>query len=157
MAYFGNVVDIMQKYSGMIFPSISQWVWPAMWAFSVFIVLLFLGIWIYTSFAYSEIAKKLRYKKHWLAWIPFARGSMILQLGEFHWAWIFLVLVPVAGWIAFAVLMFIANWRIYEKRKYSGWLALVPLLKVVPYLAIFASIASLIILGFVAWNDKKRR
>ena len=63
-----------------------------MGAMIAFAVVLVVGLWIYTSFAYMEIAKKLKYKHPGLAWIPFARGAMILQLGGFNWALIFLVL-----------------------------------------------------------------
>ena len=81
----------------------------------------------------------------------------MLQLGGFSWALIFLLLVPVLGWIAVAILYYISHWRVFEKRKYSGWFALVPLLGMIPFLSVFASVAFLIILGFVAWQDKKGR
>jgi|TARA_Y100000310_G_scaffold256634_1_gene264470 hypothetical protein len=33
--------------------------------------------------------------------IPFANSAMRLQLGKkFHWAWVFLYLIPIIGWIA---------------------------------------------------------
>ena len=156
--------------------------WPSMWslgafslAFILFFLLVGLGVWIYTSFAYMEIAKKLKYKNPWLAWIPFARGAMILQLGNFPWGWVFLwsplALLPLAyftgaswwlifsflafaGAIAFSVLCYISHWRFFERRGYYGWLALVSLVgAVVPYIALLAGIAFLVILGFVAWKD----
>jgi hypothetical protein len=104
-----------------------------------------------------EIAKKLKYKYPGLAWIPFVRGAMILQLGGFSWALIFLALVPVLGWLALGILYYISKWRIFERRKYSGWLALIPLAGMIPFLSIFAYFAFLIVLGFVAWQDKKGR
>jgi hypothetical protein len=111
----------------------------------------------YTSLAYSDIARKLKYKQRWLAWIPFARSAMLLQLGGFSWPLVFLLLVPVLGWIAVAILLFISKWRIFEKRKYSGWFALMPLAGVIPYLLVLAEIAYYVSLGFVAWQDKKGR
>lgn len=54
----------------------------------------FLVYWIYTSFAYKTIAKKLQHKRPWLAWIPLAREAMVLQLGRFNWKWVFLFLPP---------------------------------------------------------------
>jgi hypothetical protein len=154
----GNeMMGMMQNYLGSVWPGAQQWVFPMILAFSAFFAVLFVGIWIYTSLAYSEIAKKLKYKKSWLAWIPFARSAMILQLGEFNWAFVFLWLIPVLGWIAVGILLFISKWRIFEKRKYYGWLALTTLVGVIPYLMIFAQVAYLVILGFVAWQDKKKR
>lgn len=146
---------------------------PMFWAFSLFVGIVWLGIWIYTSFAYMEIARKLKYKNPWLAWIPFARSAMILQLGGFPWGWVFLwspvVLFPLmflgiwwlafasllfTGVIAFSVLCYISHWRFFEKRGYYGWLALTPLAGIVLYyLSVFAGIAFLVILGFVAWKD----
>ena len=44
--------------------------------------IIILGIYIYFAFAWKTIADKLRYKKSWLAWIPFANLAMILQIGN---------------------------------------------------------------------------
>ena len=117
-------------------------------------IIVELAVYVYTAWAWMTIGNKLKYKKSWLAWIPIANIAMILQLGGFHWAWVFLVLVPVLGWIALLVLCIIATWRIYEKRKYAGWLALAPLLSAVPVVGWLASIANLVILGLVAWKNR---
>jgi len=120
-------------------------------ALGIFVAILFFAaLYVYVSLAWQTVARKLKYKNSWLAWIPFARGAMILQLGKFHWAWIFLVLVPVIGWIALAVLWIISKWRIFEKRKYPGWFSLAIM---VPKIG---SLLNLIILGFVAWKDQKK-
>ena len=118
-------------------------------ALSIFIIIL-LALYVYTSFAWMTIAKKLKYKKAWLAWIPIVNGAMILQLGEFHWAWIFLVLIPILGWIPLIILLIISCWRIFEKRKYPGWFSLAGIIPKV------GGILSLVILGFVAWGDRKK-
>jgi hypothetical protein len=152
-----NMTGTLQNYFVGMWPSTGQWIWPVIGAMIAFVVVLAVGLWIYTSFAYMEIAKKLKYKHPVLAWIPFAREAMLLQMGGFSWAWIFLALVPILGWIALAVLYYISLWRIFEKRKYSGWLALVGLAGMLPYLAVFASVAHFIILGFVAWQDKRKK
>jgi hypothetical protein len=118
------------------------------------LLIIVIGVYVYTSLARMTIAKKLKHKRPWLAWIPFARDSLILQLGGFHWAWIFLVLLPILGWIPLIVLILISFYRIYEKRKYPGWLALIPILSLAPAVGWLAHIANLIILGFVAWKDR---
>ena len=123
-------------------------------ALLVFAILLLIAIYVYTSLAWMTIAKKLKYKYPWLAWIPLANVAMILQLGEFHWALVFLLLIPVIGWLAVIVLGTIALWRIYEKRKYPGWLALIGYGSLIPAIGWLASIASLVIMGLVAWKDK---
>ena len=117
-------------------------------------LLLLIAWWIYTSFAWSSIFKKLKHPKPYKAWIPFARGATILQLGEFSWQLIFLYLIPIIGWMVLWVLMIISSWRIYEKRNYPGWLALAPILVLV--VGGLSSTIDLIILGIVAWRDQKK-
>jgi len=121
----------------------------ALGLFMLFILLL--AVYIYTALAWSTIAKKLKYKKPWLAWIPIANISMMLQLGGFHWAWVFLILIPIFGWIALLVLIIISTWRIFEKRKYPGWFSLSV---VFPQIG---GILYMIVIGFVAWKDKAAR
>lgn len=124
-------------------------------AIFLFLIAVVIAVYVYTSLAWMTIAKKLRYRYPWLAWIPFANMAMILQLGNFHWAWVFLILIPFLGWLALAVLGIIANWRIFEKREYPGWFALVPLAGVIPFIGWVASAANLVIIGVVAWVDRK--
>jgi hypothetical protein len=118
----------------------------------VLAVLIFAAFYVYTALAWSTIGKKLKYKRAWLAWIPIANIAMILQMGGFSWLFVWLLLIPFLGWIAVGVLVLISVWRIFEKRKYPGWLALVPLLGLIPGVGPFASIAFLIVLGLVAWR-----
>jgi len=111
--------------------------------------LIVIGLYVYTALAFMTIAKKLRYDKPWLAWIPVANLFLIPILAKKNWAWGFIFLVPIANIVFF----FIWMWNIYEQRKYPGWLSLVPLLSFIPFIGIFVSLANLIILGFVAWKD----
>lgn len=113
-----------------------------------FAMLVFLAVYVYHAFAWMTIAKKLKYKHPWFAWIPILNLVMILQLGGFHWAWIFLTFIPVLGWIALFVMMIISTWRIFEKRKYPGWFSLSMIIPKV------GGILYLIAIGFVAWKDK---
>lgn len=112
-------------------------------------VVLFAVVYIYHALAWQTIARKLKHKNPWLAWIPFANISQILQLGGFHWAWVFLILIPVLGWIALMVLGVISLWRIYERRHYPGWFSIG---LVIPKIGL---LLYLVTIGFVAWNDKR--
>ncbi len=114
----------------------------------VVLLVILLALYVYSSLAWSTIAKSLKYKKAWLAWIPIANISMILQLGGFHWAWVFLILIPLAGWLALFVLVVISTWRIFERKKYPGWFSLSLVLPQV------GGILYLIAIGFVAWKKK---
>ncbi|MDD5192527.1 MAG: hypothetical protein PHX96_05285 [Candidatus Nanoarchaeia archaeon] len=113
-----------------------------------FAILLGIAIYVYFALAWKTIARKLKYKNSWLAWIPIVNLAMILQLGGFHWAWIFLILIPILGWIALFVLIIIATWRIFEKRKYPGWFSLSMIIPKV------GGILYLTAIGVVAWGKK---
>lgn len=143
-------------YEEVIFPqeladAIAGGVVGALIAMSIVaLVVLLLALYIYFSMAWMTIARKLNYKHPWLAWIPIANFAMMLQMGRFHWAWIFLVLVPIVGWLALLVMLIIATWRIFEMRRYPGWFSLS---MVIPQIG---GILYLIAIGFVAWKDKPR-
>lgn len=112
-------------------------------------ILIFIAIYVYSALAWQTIAKKQKYKNPWFAWVPFLNLVLLLEMGGFHWALIFLLLVPILGWIAIIVLTIIAIWRIFEKAKYPGWFSLASLIPKV------GGILFLIALGFVAWKPKK--
>ncbi len=111
-------------------------------------VLFIAAVYIYFAFAYKSIAEKLKYKKSWLAWIPVAQWAMLLQLGGFHWAWIFLLLVPILGWLAFIILLIIAHWKIFEKLKYPGWFSLSMIIPRIGFILYGIAV------GIVAWQKK---
>ncbi|MEK6844304.1 MAG: hypothetical protein AABX83_02655 [Nanoarchaeota archaeon] len=117
----------------------------------LFAVTVLIGFYVYFALAWQTIAKKMKYRRSWLAWIPVANIAMMLSLGGFHWAWIFLILIPILGWIALFVLLIISTWRIFEKRKYPGWFSLSMLIPKV------GTILYLVAIGFVAWKDKSRK
>jgi len=144
----GNMTDV---FSGSMVDVFSAGVLAALIAVGILLaVILMVGLYVYFALAWMTIAKKMKYKHPWLAWIPIANCAMILQLGGFHWAWIFLVLVPVVGWLALLVLFVIATWRIFEKRKYPGWFSLSLVLPKV------GGLLYMIAIGFIAWSKKKR-
>jgi hypothetical protein len=113
-------------------------------------ILVMVAFYIYFAIAWMTIATKLKHSRPWLAWIPFANLAMILQMGKFHWAWIFLIFIPFLGWIALGVLSIIATWRILEQRKYPGWFSLSI---VIPQVG---TVLYMIIIGFAAWADRKK-
>ncbi len=116
----------------------------------VVIFLVSIALYVYWALAWMTIARKLKYKNPWLAWIPIAQLFLIPILAKKHWTWGFMFLVPIAN----VVFLFIWTWNIFEQRKYPGWLALVPLLGFIPLIGLLASLAYLVILGLVAWSDR---
>ncbi|MBI4116767.1 hypothetical protein HY449_03430 [Candidatus Pacearchaeota archaeon] len=113
------------------------------------IVLLSIALYVYFSLSWTRIAKKLKYKNSWFAWIPIVNIFMMLRLGGFNGWWTLLILIPILGWLALFVLIVISTWRIFEKRKYPGWFSLSMIIPQV------GGILYLIALGFVAWKDKR--
>jgi len=117
----------------------------------IFIVLIGLALYIYTSLAWYTISKKQKYKYPWLAWIPIANIILILQIGSFHWAWILLILIPILGWIALFIIVIIAKWRIFEKGRYPGWFSLAAIIPKV------GGLLNLIAIGFLAWGKGMKK
>lgn len=115
-------------------------------------ILVAVGFYVFQSLAWQTIGRKQKYKRPWLAWIPFANISMILQMGRFHWAWVFLAIVPIAiltdiASVALITLIVISQWRIFEKAGYKGWLALLTLIPIV----------GLVVLGIIAWRKPSKK
>jgi len=112
-------------------------------------ILIFIAFYVYQAWAWMAIAKKRKHKHPWLAWIPFGASAMRLQLGGFHWAWVFLWFFPPAA----IALITVAIWRIFDKQKYPTWLSLSYPFMFIPKLGIFG-IVYLVTIGFVAWKKK---
>jgi len=111
--------------------------------------LILIAVYLYFAYSWVTISRKLKHKNPNLAWIPFVNLAMMLQFGGFHWAWIFLALIPILGWIALLVLLVISTWRIFDRRGYPGWFSLslvIPKIGLVLYL---------VAIGFVAFKDKR--
>ena len=122
----------------------------AMIALGIAIMMIFMiALYVYSSLAWYTIAKKLKNKNAWVAWIPIANIGLMLQLGGFHWAWVFLILIPIIGWLALFVVSIIAHWTIFKRRKYPGWFSLSVIIPQV------GGILYLIAIGFAAWGKKK--
>jgi hypothetical protein len=106
-----------------------------------------IAVYVYVAFAWMTIAKKLKCKYYWLAWIPVANFFLLPLILKKKWTWGLMFFVPVAN-IVFFILW---TWKIFELRKYPGWLSLSVL---VPK---FGGILYLIAIGFVAWKDQKKK
>ena len=111
-------------------------------------LIILAAVYVYWALAWSTIAKKLKCKKGWLAWIPVANLFLVPILAKKKWTWGFMFLVPIAN----IVFYLIWTWDIFERRGFSGWLSLIPVLCVVPNLGPIAFIAYLVMLGVIAWS-----
>jgi len=110
------------------------------------------GVYIYSALALSTLAKKMGYKKPWLAWIPIVNLFLFPILAGRKWTWGFLLFVPIIN----AIFLTICLWTILEKRGYDGKWGLIGLgylfvksgFSGVPFIII------LILLGILAWKKK---
>ena len=126
------------------------------------IVLIFLiAGYIYSSMSWQKIAGWYKdYNYSWLAWIPFGRSAMILHLADIGWGWIFLVLIPVLGWIALWILMTISMWKIFDTQGYRGWLSFAYFFRnILDRTLAIGTIFYFVVIGIVAWGkpDKSKK
>ena len=117
--------------------------------FVLIICLLFLiGAYIYYCLVWYNFSKKLKYRNAWLAWIPVANLFLLPILAKKHWAFGFLLLIPIAN-LVFAIIW---SWDIYKRRKFSGALSLVKAGYIIPPLIPFVFIADFVIMGIIAFE-----
>ena len=114
-------------------------------------VVFLVGLYVYMAFVFMTIARKLKYDKPWLAWIPVANMFLLPILANWEWPWGFLMFVPIVN----VVFMVIWLWKIYEKRKYPGALSLLAVASIIPFIGWLAGIGHIVVLGMVAWADRK--
>lgn len=113
----------------------------------MFFVLFIIAVYIYVAFSWMTIAKKMKCKKHWLAWIPIANFFLLPILLKKKWTWGFMFFAPGANIVFFIIW----SWKIFELRKYPGWLSLSIIIPKVGNLLYFIAI------GFVAFKDRKKK
>ncbi len=143
----------------------------ALFVMVLFMFAIVITFYIYFALALKTIATKLNHPNPWMAWIPFVNGALMLQLGGFHWAWIFLGLLPLlslsfyfSSAMTFMILAFITSlplmvlyiiswWHICEQRSYPGWLSLIYIGTFIPMVNYLVYIVLLVLIGFLAWHD----
>lgn len=128
----------------------SDFGWAALGAgFLLFLFIFIVAAYIYTSFAYMAIAKRVKYKSPGIAWIP-GIGPMLIvsKTAKMHW-WPILLLIgaiiPFIGFvfsIALAVFQVIWHWKTFEVMKRPGWWSILMLIPIVNF----------VIIGIVAWG-----
>ncbi len=112
-----------------------------------------IGVYIYTSFAFMNLAKKNRQNSPGLAWIP-GVGPLIVsyKASKMHWwPWLLLIglVIPFVNFvimIVFMVFAFIWMWKLFEAVGKPGWW---PLLSLIPFVG---PILFMVFLGIAAWG-----
>ncbi len=137
--------------------------------FFIFASILLIFAYVYYAYTWSLIARKLKYKKHWIAWIPIAQLFLLPILAKKKWYLGFILVIPLIfllllsfnnyAWLFFVLgiinIFFTVWWAwiIFERRNYAGYLSLVYVLLIIPFIDILATIAYLVIIGLVAFKD----
>ncbi len=119
-------------------------------------ILLVIALYIYTSIAYSKIAKKKKYPSPGIAWIPVVGPAIVTSnIAKMHWWPILLMIgffIPYLSfvcWIIFTVFYTIWNWKMLESFKMPGWISI---LFIIPLAGL---VLHLIIIGMLAWGNYK--
>jgi len=108
-------------------------------------VVIFIGLYIYTSLALMAIAKRTKTKNPWMAWVPIVNFYLITQIAKLSGLWTLILLagfIPSIGSLCITAVFVWMFWRTAERIKMPGWTSL---LLIVPIL-------NLIILGIYAWK-----
>ena len=122
---------------------------------AVVMVIVFIALWVYMSWAFMVIGRKAKLNMPGLAWIPGIGPAIIAyQASKKHWwPWLLLIgivigfFVPVISTIAyilFAVMVIYWLWYMFEAIKKPGWWAILMIFPIV----------RLIVLGMAAWGKK---
>jgi hypothetical protein len=117
-------------------------------AYSAVSIVVGLALYVYSALALMTIAKKTNTPNAWLAWIPIANFYLMTQIAKVPW-WTFLIIflswIPVVGALLMVGVIIWWWWKISEARNRPGWWSILMLIPIV----------NIIILGMLAWSDKK--
>jgi ABC-type Na+ efflux pump permease subunit len=106
-----------------------------------------LAMYVFMAIVLMALAKKTKTKNGWLAWIPIANIYLMTQIAGLPGWWtlmIFLPIVPVIGSLAMAAATVYIWWKICERRKFPGPLALLWLIPP----------AGIVLAAILAWAKK---
>jgi len=143
------MLPVLQTAGGLSYAGLGEFGALAGVAIGVLVVVLIVA---YLFFAWTlwTLAKKMKAEPAWLAWIPLAQLFLIPIMAGYHWAFGFLFLIPFVNIVA-SVFFF---WKVYEKRKYPGWWAVVCVGGLIPLIGFVFSLASLVLYMIVVFKDK---
>lgn len=105
------------------------------------LILILLILWIYASVCFWLIARKARYERPWLAWIPIINPALIVcELTGRSGLWVFLTFIPCVGQIILLVLMLDVP-RTLGISSYTKYLIVVPFINIL-YIAYLAFVVN---------------
>lgn len=102
-------------------------------------IVVFLAIYLYTSYCLQKIAQKTNTPNDWLAWIPVINIVLMVQIAKLSLWWIVGLFIPIIN-IGVAVYIW---WKIAENLRRPGWWGILMLIGPI----------NLILLYFMAFKD----
>ena len=136
-------------------------------AFLAIFAIIGIALYIYLSFVFMAIAKKLKQSSPGIAWIP-GIGPLIItwRASKMHWwPWLLFagIIIPIINIIAgiiLGVFAIIWMWKTFEAIKRPGWWALIPVIAsvaiIIPVIGIILYPVGMIFyfvsLGIAAWG-----
>ncbi|MGB9707969.1 MAG: hypothetical protein ACPLXC_01415 [Candidatus Pacearchaeota archaeon] len=139
----------MFGYEEMLRPLLGASILAFIGTLLVLWIIMGIVIYVYYSWAFMSIGKKVKFKYPGLAWIP-AVGPLIItsQAAKMPW-WPILLLagfwIPVVGVILNLVIMVFSViwlWKTFEEVDRPGWWAILCLIPIV----------NLVLIGIAAWS-----
>jgi hypothetical protein len=73
--------------------------------FILVFLLIFVPIYVYSALALSKIAKRLKYSKPWLAWIPIANMWLFPAMAKMHWWPVLVFLIATLAYLIFSLII----------------------------------------------------
>ena len=113
--------------------------------FLVFIMVILLISYIYTSICLQLIAKKTAQEPSWLAWVPIANLFLSCKIAGLSYLWLFIMfaaLIPVIGSFCIAAFSGYLWYRIAVALNKPGWLGALIIIPVVNF----------VIMGYLAFS-----
>lgn len=132
---------------------------------SIIIIVIGIGLYVYTALAYMALAKRTNTPHRWMAWVPYIQFYLVAKIARKSGWPILLLIIPfilsffsqniiitIISYLVFAVFAIFAIvwwWDICKIRGKPGWWALIMIVPLV------GGIWALIMIGILAWGKDK--
>ena len=91
-----------------------------------------LAVYIFCSYCFYTMLKKLNYANSWFAWVPILQNWAIFEAGDQSPWWIIGFFIPIVNFVAF-IFLIIAFVNMVKKLDKNPWLILLMLIPLVNF------------------------
>ncbi len=110
------------------------------------ILIISVGIYVYSSLCMAFIAQKTNQGPLWMAWVPIAQLLLMFKVANLSYWWLFIFLasfIPVIGALAVLAFSGYLYYKVALARNKPGWVGILMLLP----------LANLVVLGYLAFSE----